>query len=180
MRKIALAAAAALFVAVAPVAAEEPVPTPPCAVSEEYPTLSLAGATQDVTPAAVPAVGTDADDAVGPPVPVIPYHPQSTVSYRFRLDLSGSPTVPAAKTGNVAINLNWDNDGDYDLYLYDAAGNPTGEANNGFNPVDGSGESASLSRTAHCTDFRIDIVNYLAPGPVTNMDLVLKVSSLRP
>ena len=73
----------------------------------------------------------------------------------------------------------WDNDGDYDLYLYDVEGEPIGEGANGFNPLDGAGETMTLSRAAHCTDFRVDIVNYLGASPVTAMELGLKVSSLR-
>ena len=179
MRKIALTVAAAMLVA-APVTAEEivePVPTAPCEASEEFVTLGLDGAQESVTPSPIPAVGTDFDDLAEQPM--VGYHEQSAVSYQFRLDLSGSDTVVDAKTGNVNINLMWDNDGDYDLYVYDAEGNPIGEGANGFNPLDGAGENMMLSRAAHCTDFRVDIVNYLGASPVTAMELAVKVSGLR-
>ena len=178
MRKIALAAAAAaLLVSAAPVTAEEPVATQPCAASEEYTTLGLAGAKEDVTPSPIPAVGTDFDDLAEQPT--IGYHEESAVSYLYRLDLSGSPTLPTATKGRVNINLNWDNDGDYDLYVYDTQGKLIGEGTNGFNPLDGAGEAMTLSSAGHCTDFRIDVVNYLGASPVTAMDLTLKVSNLK-
>ena len=183
MRRLVPPVALALLVGAVPVGAEEPVTTTPCEASEEFPTLSVEGVEQAVTPSAIPAAGTDADDAARDfdvAAPDVPYHEQSAVSYQFRLDLSGSPTVPSAQTGNVTINLAWDNDGDYDLYLYDAAGKSIGEGANSFNPQTGAGESMMLSRAAHCTDFRVDIVNYLAPGPVTGMELSAKVSSLKP
>jgi hypothetical protein len=182
MRKIALSAAAALLLAAAPVTAQEAeiLPTEPCEVSEEYTTLGLDGTTEDVTPSPIPAVGTDFDTLVDEDDDSIPYHEESTVSYLFRLDLSGSEVVPDASTGNVNLNLMWDNDGDYDLYVYDAEGNAIGEGANGFNPINGAGEQMMLSRTAHCTDFRVDIVNYLGVSPVTAMDLTAKISSLRP
>ena len=184
MRRLVPPVALAMLVGAVPVGAEEPAATAPCETSEEFPTLSLAGVKQAVTPSAIPSIGTDFDDLArdegGAPAPEVAYHPQSAVTYQFRLDLSGSPTVPAAKTGNAAITISWDNDADYDLYVYDAEGNAIGEGANSFNPLDGSGESMLLPRAAHCTDFRVDIVNYLAPGPVTKMELAAKVSSLKP
>ena len=182
MRKIALAAAAALFVAAAPVTAQEAeiVPTAACEASEEYATLGLAGAKESVTPSPIPAVGTDFDTLVDDENDAIPYHEESTVSYLYRLDVSGSETVPNASKARVLLSLGWDNDGDYDIYVYDAEGNLIGEGANQFNPQSGAGEQMTLSNAAHCTDFRVDIVNYLGASPVTNMELTAKVSSLRP
>ena len=185
MRKIALIAAAALFVAAAPVAAQEAeiVPTAPCEASEDYATLGIDGAVEEVTPSPVPSFSHDFDDLVeqvtGQDVPNRDYPAQSAVTYLYRLDLSGSEAVPAATTAGVALNLNWDNDGDYDLYVYDTEGNLIGEGQNGFNPLDGAGEAMSLSNAAHCLDFRVDIVNYLGASPVTEMTLTAKVSKLK-
>ena len=186
MRKIALAAAAAMVVAAAPVGAQEatePTPTAPCEASEEYTTLGIDGATEDVTPSPVPSFSHDFDDLVeevtGEDVPNRDYPEQSAVSYLYRLDLSGSDAAPAAKTARVALNLTWDNDADYDLYVYDTEGNLIGEGQNGFNPIDGAGEQMMLSNAAHCTDFRIDIVNYLGASPVTSMELSAKISGLK-
>ena len=182
MRKIALAAVAAMLVAAAPVAAEEttePLPTAACEASDEYTTLGVGGTTQKVTPSPVPAVGTDFDTLVDENNDQIPYHEASTVSYKFRLDVSGSEKLPTATMGNALINLAWDNDGDYDLYIYDTAGKLIGEGANTFNPMDGAGETMTLSRAAHCTDFRIDIVNYAGVSPVTAMELTAKVTNLR-
>lgn len=178
MRKIALAAAAAMVVAAAPVAAQtEPVPTAPCEASEEYTTLGIDGATEEVSPSPIPSVGHDFDDLAGRND--INYHEQSAVSYLYRLDLSGSPDVPAATKGRVNLTLGWDNDGDYDIYVYDTEGNLIGEGANQFNPQAGAGEQMMLSNAAHCTDFRIDIVNYLGASPVTAMELTAKVSGLK-
>lgn len=180
MRRIALVAAAAMMVAAAPVTAEEAeiVPTQPCEASEDFATLGLDGAAEDVTPSPVPSVGTDIDDLSGDDS--IPYHEQSATRFAYRVDLSGSETVPDAATGTVTVNVNWDNDGDYDLYVYDADGTILGESHT-FNPLDGPGETVQLGRVAHCTDLTIDIVNYAAPGgPLTAMDLTAKASTLRP
>ena len=187
MRKTALAAAAAMLLAAAPVTAQEvtePVPTAPCEASEEYTTLGLDGAKETVTPSPLPSFSHDFDDLVeevtGQDVPNRDYPAESAVSYLYRLDLSGSTTVPDASKARVQLNLNWDNDGDYDLYVYDAEGNSIGEGANGFNPLDGAGEASTLSNAAHCLDFRVDIVNYLGASPATAMDLTVKVSALKP
>ena len=185
MRKIALAAAAAVFVVAAPVTAQEAeiVPTAPCEASEDYTTLGIDGAAEDVSPSPVPSFSHDFDDLVesvtGQDVPNRDYPEQSAVSYLYRLDLSGSEAVPAAKAARVALNLTWDNDGDYDLYVYDTEGNLIGEGQNGFNPIDGAGEAMTLSSAAHCLDFRVDVVNYLGASPVTEMNLTAKVSNLK-
>jgi hypothetical protein len=182
MRKIALAAAAALIVVAAPVTAEEEIiPTTPCEESAEATTIGLDGFTEAVEPSAVPSVGTDFDDVVGEPLPPVGYHEESVTRFQYRFDVSGSETVPDATKANLSINLDWDNDGDFDLYVYDAEGNNMAEGQNVFNPVDGAGESVILSNLPHCTDLTIDVVNYLAPGgPLTTMSLSGKVSKPRP
>lgn len=179
MRKTALAAAAAMLVAAAPVTAQEAdiVPTEPCEASEEYTTLGVDGATEEVAASPVPAVGHDFDGIVGRDD--IDYHEESAVSYRYRLDLSGSEEVPTATRARVNLDLMWDNDGDYDIYVYDAEDNLIGEGENQFNPETGAGEQMALSSAAHCSDFRIDIVNYLGVSPVTSMELTSRITSLK-
>lgn len=176
MRKIALTAAAALVLAATPVTAEEAeiIPTEPCEASEEFTALSYDGAAEDVTPSPVPATPYDLLSEVEP----MSYNEASAVSYLYRLDVSGSESVPDATSANVLLNLDWDNSGDYDLFVYDAEDNLLGESVS-FNPLDGPGETVMLSRSAHCTDIRIDIVNYAAPAPLTNMDMTIKVSNPR-
>jgi hypothetical protein len=156
-------AAVVLALAVTPAAAQtEPVPTPPCPTSTEYPTLGLAGKHEDV------------DSPLLPDNPVAPE--ESRVNYKYRLDVSGSETNPFATKANVAIDLNWDNDGDFDLYVYDSSDSLLGSSTD-F--IADRVESVTLVGAVHCTDIRIEIVNFIAP-PALSMTLDTKVSNLKP
>lgn len=173
MRKIALATVAALLVAV-PVSAEEETaaevePTAACEAPEEGAVLTPQGAEEDVLPPLVPsAAHHEIDEA---------YPSGSVRQFIYRLDVSGSEEVPTATMANVLINLDWDIDGDYDLYVSDAnTGASLGEST-AFNPASGAGEMVSLSRVQHCTDLLIEIVNYAAVA--TDMTLTTQVSRLQ-
>lgn len=179
MRKFFIAAAIATVATALPATAEVE-PTAPCAVPANTMVLGLAAASKSFSPSPVPAVGTDFDDLArnsGAPAPDVPYHKESTVSFKYIVDVSGSPTVPSALKGNPTLNLGWDNDSDFDMYVYDAAGKliPT---SNGFNPLDGSGETAALSGVAHCSVLRVDVVNY-AGIPTSAMTLGTTLKNLK-
>jgi hypothetical protein len=156
-------AVVALALAVSPAAAqEEPIPTPPCPTSAEYPTLGLDGKHEDV------------DSPLLPDNPVAPE--ESRILYKYRLDVSGSETNPFATKANVNIDLNWDNDGDFDLYVYDSSGSEVGSSTDFLAD---RVESVTLIQTPHCTDFQVEIVNFLAP-PALSMTLDTTVTSLKP
>ena len=144
------------------VAQTEPVPTPPCATSADYPTVGLGGKHEDV------------DSPLLPDNPVAPA--ESRVDYQYRLDFSGSETNPFATKANVTINLNWDNDGDFDLYVYDKDDSLLGSSTD-F--VADRVETVTLVGAVHCLDVRIEIVNFLAPPAVT-MTLDTTVAGLKP
>ncbi|MGH2692017.1 MAG: hypothetical protein ACRDHM_05895 [Actinomycetota bacterium] len=168
MNKLFIGAVAVLALIATPAAAQtEPVPTPPCAVSEEYPTVGLDGKHEDVDSPLLP----DSLQALGEP-----FTSQTYVSYKYRLDISGSAEKPFATKANVAIDLNWDNDGDFDLYVYDSTDSLIGSSTD-F--VADRIESVVLVGAPQCTDFRIQINNFLAP-PSLAMTLDTKVSSLKP
>ena len=169
MRTLAIPTAALVLLLAVPVGAAEPEPTAPCAVSQEYPVLGLAGKHADVAPSAVPSVGHD--------IAAMPYREESVTRYRFRLDLSGSQQKPAAKSARVQLNLSWDNATDFDLWVYDAAGQDLGKSVT-FNPLDGSGEAVTLALATHCSDVRIDVLNYLG-APTSAVDLDIAVSNLK-
>src|SRR5687768_14046513 len=136
MRKALLPALALLALTAGPAVAQTtPEPTPPCEASEQFVSLGLAGKQESFSPEPVPSFGTDIiNDEVTP----MPYHEESVTRFRYRVDVSGSTTKPFAKTANVTLGLTWDNDSDFDLYVYDKADAPVGESVN-FNPLDGSG-----------------------------------------
>ncbi|MGH2691532.1 MAG: hypothetical protein ACRDHM_03420 [Actinomycetota bacterium] len=168
MNKLLIGAVVALALVATPAVAQtEPVPTPPCPVSSEYPTLGLGGKHEDVDSPLLP----DTLQALGEP-----FTSQTYVNYKYRLDISGSETKPFATKANVAIDLNWDNDGDFDLYVYDSTDSLIGSSTD-F--VADRVENVVLVGTPQCTDFRVEIRNFLAPPAVT-MTLDSTVSSLKP
>lgn len=116
--------------------------------------------------------------SVGHDIQEVPYNEASVTRFHYRADVSGSATKPLANRGTVELTLSWDNDSDFDLYVYDAEGNELGLSNS-FNPLDGSGETLSFPDTYHCTDLRIDVVNYLGL-PDSALVLDAKVKSLKP
>ncbi|MGH2692587.1 MAG: hypothetical protein ACRDHM_08810 [Actinomycetota bacterium] len=159
----------------APAAAQTtPEPTQPCPTSEQFGTLGIAGKTEMFAPEPVPSVGHDLGSLVTP----VPYHEESVTRFRYRVDVSGSTTKPFANRATVDLILSWDNDTDFDLYVYDAADTLI-DSSVSTNPISGSGEILSFPDTAHCTDLRIDVVNYLG---LPNSALVLeaKVKNLKP
>lgn len=167
MRKIALGAAAAMLIAAAPVVAEEePVPTAPCEAPEEGTVLTPEGAAEGVLPPLVPSM---AHHETGQPYP-----PGSVTEYRYRLDVSGSEEAPTATQATLLINLDWNVDGDYDLYVTNLTTGVSMGQSTAFNPLDGAGEMVSAPRVEHCTDVLIEIVNYAAVA--TDMTLTTKVT----
>ena len=182
MRKLLLGTSFAVLAGVVPVSAQTaPQHTAPCEVPADTTVLGLEATKQSFSPSPIPAVGTDFDDLgreVGAPVTQeIPYHSQSAVVFNYIVDVSGSATAPYATKGNATINLGWDNDSDFDMYLYDSDGKLI-ETTNGFNPLNGSGETASLSNVAHCTTFRVEVVNYLGV-PTSAMTLSTTLKGLK-
>jgi hypothetical protein len=162
-----------LTLVVTPASAQEPSPsptpepTPPCAVSQEYPTLGLAGKHEDVDSPLLP----DTAQALGEP-----FTSETFVDYTYRLDVSGSADHPFATKANVNVNLNWDNDGDFDLYVLDKDGSELGSSTD-F--VADRVETVTIGAAAHCLDFRVRIQNFLAP-PALEMTLDTTVSGLKP
>ncbi|MGH2711045.1 MAG: hypothetical protein ACRDH9_07575 [Actinomycetota bacterium] len=168
MRRLILPTVAVVVLSATPIAAQvEPVPTPPCPVSEEFPTLGLTGKHEDVDSPLLP----DSVQPLGEP-----FASESYVDYRYRLDVSGSETKPFATKANVTVNLAWDNDGDFDLYVYDKDDSQLGSSTD-F--VQDRVETVTLSGAAHCLDFRVRIQNFLAP-PALEMALDTTVSNLKP
>ena len=165
----------AIALGAAPAAAQTtPEPTPPCPSSEQFTTLGIAGKTESFSPEPIPSVGHDLASLVTP----TPYHEESVSRFLYRVDVSGSTAKPFANRATLELNLSWDNDTDFDLYVYDTAGNLL-DSSVSTNPISGSGEVLSFPDTAHCTDLRIDVVNYLG---LPNSALVLdaKLKSLKP
>jgi hypothetical protein len=157
----------ALALIAAPAAAQtEPEPTAPCPESEEYVTLGLDGKTEEVDSPPLPSGGQRGE----------PFDTFSVTNYRYRLDVSGSPDKPFATKANVTIDLEWDNEGDNELRVYDSADSLLGSSTD-FLPD--YIESVTLIGVPHCTDFRAEIENYIAP-PALNMSLKSTVSSLKP
>jgi hypothetical protein len=174
MRKLLVPSIAVLILAATPAWAQTPEPTPPCATSEQFTTLGIAGKQTSFAPEPVPSVGHDIISDVQP----TPYHEESVTRFRYRVDVSGSTTKPFAKTANLSLTLSWDNDSDFDLYVYDKDDAALDDSVS-FNPLDGAGEDVTLTAVAHCTDIRIDVVNYLG---LPNSALVLNatLTSLKP
>lgn len=175
MRRTLIPALALMALSALPASAQTAEPTAPCAASEQFASLGVSGKKETFSPEPVPSFGTDiVNDFVTP----MPYHEESVTRFRYRVDVSGSTTKPFAKSANVVLPLSWDNDTDFDLYVYDKDGGALGESVN-FNPLDGSGENVTLSGVAHCTDIRIDVVNYLGnPGSALVLDA--KLTNLKP
>lgn len=130
------------------------VPTAPCSVSSEYTRVGLAGAHEDVTPVLIPGKEDVADrDAYS-------YPERSVVRFKYRLDISRSSVSPFAQMADVRIALSWDNDSDYDLFIYDDKDELLAYSyRNNFET--GRGELALVSQIPHCSDLRVDIVNTL-------------------
>lgn len=166
MRKLLVLIALAVAASAVPVSAEA-TPTAPCTVPADTAVLGVAPTTTEFSPAAVPAIGTDMDDTLRnggfpfpmPPIPQVPYHEESAVVFNYIVDLSGSTAAASATTGNVTLDLGWDNESDFDVYVYGADGSLIGHST-AFNPMYGAGETATLADVPHCTLLRVDIVNY--------------------
>ena len=183
MQKLLIAAAVAVAASAIPASAEA-VPTAPCDVPANTTVLGVAGTSKAFSPALVPAAGTDMDNTLNnggpiplPKVPNVPYHEQSAVVFNYIVDLSGSATAPSATTGDASLTLAWDNDSDFDMWIYDAAGDQIG-AGTALNPIYGTGETATLSGIAHCTVVRVDVVNY-AGVPTSAMTLSTSLKNLK-
>ena len=168
MSRIFATAVVLLALVAAPAAAQtEPVPTPPCPTSDKYTTVGLAGKDEAVDPLFLPSAGSRDE----------PFASNSHANYLYRIDVSGSATNPFATKGNVTIDLSWEHDGDYDLYVYDSSDSAIATGQNGFVGV--RPETATLIGLPHCTDIRVEIQNYLAP-PSFDMHLKTTISGLKP
>jgi hypothetical protein len=170
MRKLLVPSIAVLILAATPAWAQTPEPTPPCATSEQFTTLGIAGKQTSFAPEPVPSVGHDITET--------PYNEDSVTRFRYRVDVSGSTTKPFAKTANLTLTLDWDNDSDFDLYVYDKDDAALDDSVS-FNPLDGAGENVTLTAVAHCTDIRIDVVNYLGL-PNSALSLNATLTNLKP
>ena len=169
MKKFSLLAIAGLLALALPASAES-TPTAPCADSAEYTRMGLSGAHEDVVPGATWAGPSDAWDGI---TGDHTFYPEgSVVRFKYRLDISGSAATPAARTADIRIALRWDHGvSDYDLIVYDANGERLANDGGGLLNLnngdllagDTSGrETQFLPQVPHCTDLRIDVVNYLA------------------
>ncbi len=159
MLKLSFMIVAAMVAVALPSAVEASDPTAPCHPSPEYANAGLAGAHEDVTPAFMPS-WLDHETSGG-------YEDYSVVRFQYRIDVSGSPTKPFAQSADVRVTLGWDNPpSDYDLYVYDAAGQLVASSAKSPNLV--GSEIAFIPEASHCTDLRVDIVNYIGlPGEMT-------------
>jgi hypothetical protein len=174
MRRALLPAIALMLVTALPASAQTPTPTPPCAASEQYASLGLAGKNEAFAPEPIPSFPYDIVNLVQPTT----YREESVTRFRYRVDVSGSTTKPYATNATVELNLTWDNDTDFDLFVYDSTDTLI-DSSNTFNPLDGSGEALTFAGVAHCTDIRIDVVNYLG-RPDSALVLDAKVKNLKP
>ena len=141
---------------VAPATAAEPVPTQPC---EPYDLTILgpSGAHKDVE------------------TPGSPLY-RSAVTYRFVLDLSGSPAVLAAKSATVKFDLSWDDSvSDFDMMVTDNEG---AEHNSrATNILYGTFEAVTLTGNPHCAQLGVTIRNF-SGLPNTPIDLDITVTDL--
>jgi hypothetical protein len=178
MRKLLAPMITVLALATMPAVAQTPPPepTPPCPTSDQFLTLGNgAGKHETFSPQPTPSFPYDLiNDNVQP----TSYREESVTRFRYRIDVSGSATKPFAKTANVNLTLSWDNDTDFDLFVYDKDGGALGESVS-FNPLDGAGENVTLTAVAQCTDIRIDVVNYLG-APTSALVLDGKLANLKP
>lgn len=163
VRKLAfgVAAVVALALAATPVAAQTV--TPPCAEREGYSVLDTKGKHEDVDSPLIPGIADEPD-----------YQDYSIVEYQYRMDLSGLADNPYATKANVKVNLTWDNDGDFDLHVFDGEGNELGSSTD-F--VADRVETVDLFDMPQCQDLRIRIANYLAP-PAADMNLDTTLSGV--
>jgi hypothetical protein len=176
MRKLLVPAIAVMALTAAPAAAQiDPEPTPPCPPSEDRATLGPNGTHQEVSAPPTPSRGILS--IVGP---ILEWATGDegwgySVRYSYRLDLSGSEEMPSAKRADVTMKLNWDNEGDFDLFAYH---------DGNFLGGDGIGvihrpETLTITNLAHCDTLSGAIVNDLAP-PAMEMTLDITVSNLEP
>jgi hypothetical protein len=142
----------ALVLTALPAAAQEQAPSAPCTVNQQFETLGVNGAAESFVPRPVPSFGHD--------VTQTPYSERSVSRYLYQLDLSGSDEHPFANAAKVEVTLTWNNDSDLDLYVYDGLDRRLAESTN-LNPVDGTGERVVVPGVRHCSDLRVDVVNYL-------------------
>ena len=175
MRKLLIGSALAVVASALPVSAQvaEPVPTEPCAPVEGATVIGLDGRVEEFSSPLIPAFGHDLPTLAGQPGP---YPEHSTQVFNYLIDLSGSETAPYATKGSVNMSLTWDNDLDYDMYVYDADGDLVDMAEAGT-PTP-TPEVAMLSSVAHCSTFRIDVVNYSGP-PTTSLTLTTAIPARR-
>lgn len=179
MKELLVTVIAALALTAMPAVAQTPPPepTPPCATSEQFAKLGVGTGTHETfSPEPVPSFGTDVPALVDQEP--LPYHEESVTRFRYRVDVSGSATKPFAKNATVNLTLSWDNDTDFDLYVYDKDDALLDDSVS-FNGLDGSGETVSLAGVVHCTDIRIDVVNYLG-APTSAMVLDGRLANLKP
>ncbi len=62
------------------------------------------------------------------------------------------------------MNLTWDNDGDFDVNVYDADNKLLGRSDDSLQD---RVETVTLKGVAQCTDLRVEVVNALAPPALT-------------
>lgn len=148
------------------------IPAGPCPASPRYERVGLSGAHENVTPSPIPDHGIEwmLYGLDGPYY----YSEQSTVRFRYRIDLSGSSKVPRARVADIAVELRWDNVSDYDLWVYDADGELLGGLNGGPGNYNNGNltkgdlrgiETEVLDQVPHCTDLRVDVVNFNGVPP---------------
>jgi hypothetical protein len=173
MRKFVLGLTAALLVVAVPVGAQEatePEPTAPCEAPEQGEIVGLAGAATDVDMPLLPGI-------VHHDVLEEPYDDASVTRFAYRFDVSGSETVPNANAADLVVDLSWGNDSEFDLHVRDASTGAILAESTKFNPLDGTGELATATRLAHCTDVIIEVVNYI--GVASDLHLKLSATRLR-
>ena len=176
MRKLLAPSIAILILSATPLAAHaRPAgATAPCDASDKFTTLGIDGKKESFAPEPIPSFGHDVPGLAGHPVP---YHEESVTRFHYRVDVSGSAAKPNANKATLDLKLSWDNDTEFDIYAYDTKDNLLGKSTK-FNPQAGSGEAFTVD-APHCTDVRIDVVNYLGL-PTSALVLEAKLTSLKP
>ncbi len=97
-----------------------------------------------------------------------PMLPGDVTTAAFVLDLAGTPV---GTTATVDADLQWGDPTDYDFEL-------NGTASGSFNPIDGDGETVSLTKVKHCQTLNATMTNF-AGNPLASMTIEFGVRNIK-